>query len=313
MNASNAKPAWPKQAWRAQPAQAKNIAGQKPQDRPLAAQAKSTLGPSQKQQGEQPFWVFIVAALVMAGVAFTVISAGMQKGSEPIVLPATNGSGGNATGGAAYPRIGEPDLSEAYYVGAPGANVTFVEYSDFQCPYCARALPAIEQAMKENPGVRFVFRHYPLDIHQNARKAAEAAECAGKQGKFWQMHDAMFASQESLAASDLKKYANALGMDDSEFAKCLDSGETAGAVNAEKQEGYGAGIRGTPGFLVYSKSDASDSLQKRLMAVSDRFRGLGARSAVLGINGAGMGIVFAGAMPYSDYQSVIDAFAPGPD
>lgn len=249
-----------------------------------------------------------MAALLMACVAFAVVLAGMHKGGEAITPPLQNGSG-NDTGGAVYPKVAAPDLSDAYYVGPPGADVTFVEYSDFQCPYCAGALPAIEQAMKNYPDVRFVFRHFPLDMHANARKAAEAAECAGKQGKFWQMHDAMFANQEGLSTSDLENYAGNIGLDTAAFASCLDSGQMAAAVSAEKQEGVGNGIRGTPGFLVYSSSDKSQALRQRLMAVSDRFGSLGARSAILEMDGAGMGIVFAGAMPYSDYRSVIEAFS----
>ena len=254
-----------------------------------------------------PFWVFIVAALIMAGVAFTVIFAAMRPASKPIDLPSVPET--NSTNGSfVLPTVPQPALSGEYYTGNNSSSVLFVEYSDFQCPFCGRAIPALDRLMSDYPQIKFVFRNFPLDAHPNAEKAAEAAECAGRQGKFWEMHDVMFSNQDQLSITDLKRFASGLGLDSAAFASCLDRGEAAGVVKAEKQEGQAAGIRGTPGFLVYTNRGRDSGIEKKLMAISDRFRSLGVSSAVVNVQGAGSGLVFAGAMPYSDYQSVIDAF-----
>ena len=109
--------------------------------------------------------------------------------------------------------------------GTYGAKVAVVEFSDFQCPYCGREIPIIDRVMKEYDGkVRLVFRHYPLDFHPFAEKAAEAAVCAAEQGKFWELHNKMFENQQKLAVDDLKSYAKSVGVDASKFDKCLDSG-----------------------------------------------------------------------------------------
>ena len=135
--------------------------------------------------------------------------------------------------------------------GPTNAPVTIVEFSDFQCPYCGREYPVIERLMKEYDGkVRLVFRHYPLDFHPFARKAAEAGACAQDQGKFWELHDKMFTNQGKLAVADLKGYAKLLGMDAPKFDKCLDSGEKKALVDDDLKAGSAAGVNGTPAFFI---------------------------------------------------------------
>jgi protein-disulfide isomerase len=137
--------------------------------------------------------------------------------------------------------------------GPDNAPVTIVEFSDFQCPYCGREVPVVERLMKEYDGkVRLVFRHFPLNFHENAQKAAEAGACAADQGadKFWKLHDRMFTNQQKLAVDDLKGYAKELGLDSSKFDKCLESGEKRALVEADEKAGQEAGVTGTPAFFI---------------------------------------------------------------
>ena len=135
--------------------------------------------------------------------------------------------------------------------GAANAKITLVEFSDFQCPYCSRFAPTLDQVMaKYGDRVRLVFRHLPLAIHPLAPKAAEASLCAEDQGKFWEMHDAMFRNQGALAAAGLKATAAGLGLDAPAFASCLDSGTKSAAVQADAAAAHKAGIEGTPALFV---------------------------------------------------------------
>lgn len=135
--------------------------------------------------------------------------------------------------------------------GSASAPVTIVEFSDFQCPFCSRLTPTIAEVEKKyGDKVRVVFRQFPLSFHQNAQKAAEASLCALDQGKFWEMHDAMFANQNNLAVDQLKAKAAELGMKADTFNKCIDSGEKAAAIQADQKAGSAAGVTGTPAMFV---------------------------------------------------------------
>ena len=157
--------------------------------------------------------------------------------------------------------------------GPADAPVTIVEFSDFQCPYCARfvtqTLPQIKQTYEGK--VRFVFRDFPLSqIHENAEKASEAAECANEQGKFWEYHDKLFSSQSALDVASLKSYASQLGLDTATFDQCLDSSKYAQEVQKDLQDGTSYGVDGTPAFFVN-------------------------------------GLLVVGAQPFASFQEVIDA------
>ncbi|HZY03432.1 MAG TPA: thioredoxin domain-containing protein [Anaeromyxobacteraceae bacterium] len=135
--------------------------------------------------------------------------------------------------------------------GPAKAPVTIVEFSDFECPYCGRAEAVVNQVLETyGDKVRLVYRDYPLPFHPNAPKAAEAAHCAGDQGKYWQMHGKLFANQRALALDSLKGYAKDLGLDAGKFNACLDSGEKAKLVEANRKAGDEAGVSGTPAFFV---------------------------------------------------------------
>ncbi len=135
--------------------------------------------------------------------------------------------------------------------GPEGAKVTIVEFSDFQCPFCARAHDTVEEVMAAYAGkVRLVFRQFPLEFHAMAPKAAEAALCANEQQHFWDFHDAMFKNQQKLQPDDLKATAVSLGLDASKFNECLDSGRMASVVKTDQEAGAKAGVNGTPAFFI---------------------------------------------------------------
>src|SRR5262249_54795509 len=135
--------------------------------------------------------------------------------------------------------------------GPTAARVHIVEFSDFQCPYCLRAHPVVTQVLNTyGDRVRLVYRHYPLEGHPDARPAAEASACAAEQGKFWEYHDRLFAEQQHLAATDLKKLAGQLGLDSGKFDVCFEKHRYAGDVDADIAAGNDAGVDGTPAFFI---------------------------------------------------------------
>ena len=135
--------------------------------------------------------------------------------------------------------------------GPKDAPVTILEFSDFQCPYCVRAASTMKKIVEVyGERVRLVYRDMPLPIHPLAPKAAEAAACAGDQGKFWEMHDRLFDAKGKLEIADLKSYAGALGLDPAAFAACLDSGKNEARWKAAKAAAEGYGITGTPAFFI---------------------------------------------------------------
>lgn len=130
-------------------------------------------------------------------------------------------------------------------------KVIIEEFSDFQCPYCAKAVDTIKQIKQAyGDGVEVQFNQFPLSFHANAKKAAEASECARDQGKFWEYHDKLFANQSSLAVENLKQYAVDLGLDAEKFNSCLDSGEKAQKVEDDIAKGTAKGVTGTPAFFI---------------------------------------------------------------
>jgi protein-disulfide isomerase len=135
--------------------------------------------------------------------------------------------------------------------GGPNAPVTIVAFSDYQCPFCGRAEGVVNQVMKAyGDKVRLVFRDYPLPMHENAHRAAEAANCAIPQGKFWEYHDKLFANQTDLSDDKLKQYAKDVGLDTSKFEKCLADKTYVAAIEKDMADGAKVGVSGTPAFFI---------------------------------------------------------------
>ncbi|MBW2493849.1 MAG: thioredoxin domain-containing protein [Deltaproteobacteria bacterium] len=136
--------------------------------------------------------------------------------------------------------------------GPDDAVVTIIEFSDFQCPFCQRVVPTIDQIAAKYPTqVRIVFRNLPLNnIHPRAQAAAEAAACANNQGKFWEYHDLVFANNRALSDEDLERYASEVGLEMADFRQCVQNRETQQIVDADTAVAETLQISGTPSFLI---------------------------------------------------------------
>jgi protein-disulfide isomerase len=155
--------------------------------------------------------------------------------------------------------------------GPATAPVTIVEFSDFQCPFCGRLFETLEQVKtKYGDKVNIVFRQFPLaSIHPNAQKAAEASLCANEQGKFWEMHNAMFKNQEELAVDSLKAKAAGLGLKADAFNSCLDSGKFAAQILVDQKDGSVAGVSKTPAMFINGRFLLGAASIEQITAVID--------------------------------------------
>lgn len=183
-----------------------------------------------------------IGASLLAWLVFTVIRR----------LPKGRGAGRGRT---AVPLVDladpvDPDVDHVR--GTLGAAVTLVEYGDFECPHCGKAEPVVRRLLEQfGEDLAFVFRHLPLDhVHPQARLAAEAAEAAAAQGRFWDMHDALFAHQGALTIDDLRGYAGELGLDVERFAGDVDEGRHAVRVERDVDSADESGAAGTPTFFI---------------------------------------------------------------
>jgi protein-disulfide isomerase len=135
--------------------------------------------------------------------------------------------------------------------GPANAKVEVIEFSDFQCPYCLRAYPVVNQVLTAyGDKIRFVYRNYPLASHPDARPAAEAGACAAEQGKFWEYHNRLFEHQDKLSDTDLKGHAAALGLDMGKFTACVNTRKYQKDVDADIAAANEVGVTGTPAFFI---------------------------------------------------------------
>ena len=151
------------------------------------------------------------------------------------------------------PRLVLP-VAEArdHVLGPRDAAATLVEYGDYECPFCRAAFPVVERVRAiMGPGLRFVFRHFPVTTaHPHAEDAAEAAEAAGAQGRFWEMHAMLFENQPRFAPDDLLVYADSIGLDLRLFAEDLAGHVYAPRIREDFMSGVRSGVNGTPTFFV---------------------------------------------------------------
>ncbi|HSB47515.1 MAG TPA: thioredoxin domain-containing protein [Candidatus Bilamarchaeum sp.] len=222
----------------------------------------------------------IVIVSLAALLALSVMTGGFG-----IVKGEAQNPGGAAAPAAVSGRMVEL-MDDDMRLGSDSAPVVIVEFSDFQCPFCrkfwADSYQNIKKEYIDTGKVQLVYRDFPLSFHPSAQKSAEAAECAADEGKGWEMHDKMYSEEAKLGAGtvqytddDLKRWASEIGLDAAKFNDCLSSGKYAAEVQKDETDGQGAGVTGTPSFIIGRR------------------------------DGTGM-VPVSGAQPYSVFKSNID-------
>ncbi|MEM3031124.1 MAG: thioredoxin domain-containing protein [Candidatus Micrarchaeia archaeon] len=217
----------------------------------MAGRARKPAAPSAPSHDYR--WALaLLAVVVVIAIVYYLISVQAQAPPAP---PAPKENASAQVGAVVL------DLSQEPVRGNPNASVWLVEFGDFQCPYCARAAPFVKKLLEDFPGrLAFVWKHFPLDsacnpvmrsqLHPEACKAAEAAECAAEQGRFFEYHDRLLVSQDALDVASLKRHAAELGLDAAEFGECLDSGRTTPLVRADIDEAIALDVQSTPTFFI---------------------------------------------------------------
>lgn len=201
----------------------------------------------------------VLAAAILVLIGYGLATMKKDKGSTNNTSVSNNNSN---TPVAVEVKV-DPVSADDHILGDKNAPVTLIEYSDYQCPYCVKHYPTMKQLMKEYDGkVRWAFRHYPLPFHQAAKKAAEAAEAAGAQGKFWEYSDKLIANSQpdgtGLGEADLIKYAQDLGLNMDQFKGDLSSGKYAAKVEKDLASGEKVGVTGTPATFLIDKNGKTE-------------------------------------------------------
>ncbi len=179
----------------------------------------------------------IIAGIIIAGAVV------YKPSDKPFVAPV-----GDA-------RTASLSIDDDSILGSPTAPVTMIIFGDYQCPFCKQQADGVEMRLRNDyvktGKVRMVFRDFPLEnIHPYARPAAEAAQCAGEQGKYWDYHDALYAKQDSLSSVDFKQLAASFSLDVKKFSDCLVNPATKDEVTKDLNDGVALGIRGTPASFI---------------------------------------------------------------
>lgn len=173
------------------------------------------------------------------------------------------------------PKISEVDLGTAPVLGNKGAPLTLIDFSDYHCPFCAKfqqeTFPRIKKEYIDKGKVRYAFRNFPLlGIHPQASKAAEAARCAGDQGRYWEMHEFLFGNPKKNQKKDFEEQAGKFGLDLKQYKQCLEEEKYAETITKDLEAGTQAGVRGTPSFLI-GKTTPEGKIKGRLLVGAQPF------------------------------------------
>ncbi|MFL5347990.1 MAG: DsbA family protein [Hyalangium sp.] len=207
--------------------------------------------------GAQPFENFKQAIDEEMAKADKLLASGVKPEElyAKLMESAGNAPPPSEDGAPAEPPVQKIEVGKAPVKGPANAPVTIVEFSDFECPFCGRVTPTLKQLEDEYKGkIKIAFKHQPLPFHSHAHLAATAAMAAGEQGKFWEMHDKLFANQRALERADLEKYAQELKLDMNKFKQALDTDKFKAALDADSAEGMRVGANGTPTFFINGRS-----------------------------------------------------------
>jgi protein-disulfide isomerase len=215
-------------------------------------------------QGNSSSGGLVAAALILGasilGGAY-LLTMSVDRGSAQLAsLNESLKTAAKAPAAAARPSApGRPDPQKIYDIkvgdspirGSKDAKVTIVEWADFQCPFCVRVNPTLEKVAKEyGDKVRFSFKHLPLSMHAKARAAHEASEAAHRQGKFWEMHDLIFASPKDLSPATYLRYAGEMGLDIDQYKSDISSTSVRKVVDDDLATARKLGVSGTPSFFI---------------------------------------------------------------
>lgn len=215
---------------------------------------------------------WFAATIGLGGLIFGyVIANGMNGIALPVApSPTPTVAGDNQEVPTPAPTNDTPaTVDDDPMIGDANAPITVIEFTDYQCPFCSRHFTDTYSKIKENyidtGKVKYVSRDFPLSFHPFAQKASEASECADDQGKFWEMHDKLFATQAVWSAGadalpTFKQYAKDLGLDTGDFDSCLDGGTHAQEVKDDMAAGSASGIDGTPGFWILGPDDQKQKI-----------------------------------------------------
>jgi len=224
-------------------------------------------------------WIFLALAVLLTGAVVyrTWHYSSALRSGEMVVSPGlefqiTRDQAPSISSVLVDPTLVEGNSRPSY--GPEASNLAVVIFADFECPYCQSEAPIFRRMMnKYGNQVRFVFRHYPMDdLHPEARLAAEAAECAYEQGKFWQYHDKLFFNPDTPTTAVLARYAGEVGLDRLQFDRCLSDGRYRERIDQDIADAQAAGVSGTPTFFFNGQrlegaipEDVFDKLLERLL------------------------------------------------
>lgn len=222
----------------------------------------------ENEQSNRYIPLAIVAAGIIIAGAIYVSNTGTKSSTGSAAITGPSGTNDLAPPTSLPPQgstVAEVSADDDAFLGKESAPVIVIEFSDFQCPFCRRfwsdTLPQLKSTYIDTGKVKFVYRDFPLQFHQGAEPAAEGAECAEDQGKFWEMHDAIFEGQNAqgqgtiqFTKDDVKKWAAGAGLDMQKFNECLDSEKYKAEVAKDYADGTKAGVSGTPTLFINGRS-----------------------------------------------------------